>query len=266
MSHLRYVIDGNVATLVLNHPPQNRIDKQMSEELAAAVEAISRSEAAAVLIRSEGPDFCCGGDIRTWPDTDLSELRALFEYHMAVFNSVEQLPLPVIAAVQGVCTGGGLELAIRADVIFAGESARFGHSEATVGIVTLLGGVYRVAECAGRARAIEWALTAEQIPAAVMADAGVVNHVVADHSLLKEATAFAQKVATGATRAHAAHKALLRSWAVGGIAAADQVMFDIAMPLFETADAKTALTAAVAAFRAGKPRPVPRVQGALRGS
>jgi len=83
-----------------------------------------------------------------------------------------------------------------------------------------------------------------------------VNHVVADNSLLAEATAFARKVATGATRAHAAHKALLRSWAVGGIAAADQVMFDVAMPLFESADAKTALASAVAAFQAGQPRPV----------
>jgi len=146
MPHLTYAIDDSVATLVLNHPPQNRIDKQMSDELAAAVAAISRSDAAAALIRSDGPDFCCGGDIRTWPETDLNELRALFEYHLGVFNSVEQLPIPVIAAVHGICTGGGLELALRADVIFAGESARFGHSEATVGIVTLLGGVYRVAE------------------------------------------------------------------------------------------------------------------------
>ena len=261
MSHLTCAIDGDVATLVLSHPPQNRIDKQMSDDLAAAVQTIGRSDAAAVLIRSDGPDFCCGGDIRTWPDTDVHELRAIFEYHMAVFNSVEQLPLPVIAAVHGQCTGGGLELALRADVIFAAESARFGHSEATVGIVTMLGGIYRVAERAGRARAIEWALTAEHVPAAVMAEAGVVNHVVPDDLLLKEATAFAQKVASGPTRAHAAHKALLRAWAMGGVAAADQVMCDIAMPLFETTDTKTAIESAVAAFNAGKPRPVLKLSG-----
>src|SRR5882757_8847454 len=161
MPLLTYAIEDNVATLVLNHPPQNRIDKEMSDGLATAIAAIGRSDAAAVLIRSDGPDFCCGGDITTWPDADVNELRAIFEYHMEVFNSVERIPLPVIAAVHGLCTGGGLELALRADVIFAAESARFGHSEATVGIVTLLGGIYRVAERAGRARAIEWALTAE---------------------------------------------------------------------------------------------------------
>jgi len=150
---------------------------------------------------------------------------------------------------------------LRADVIFAAESARFGHPEQTIAIVTLLGGIYRVAERAGRSRAAEWALTSEQVPAPVMAAAGVVNRVVPDEALLDEATAFARKVAQGPTRAYAAHKALLRTWAVGGVAAADEAMFDIAMPLFETEDAKAGLTSAVNALRADKPRPVLEFQG-----
>ncbi|MEV5178006.1 enoyl-CoA hydratase/isomerase family protein, partial [Streptomyces flaveolus] len=177
------------------------------------------------------------------------------------FNQLERLPLPVIAAVRGLCFGGGLELALRADVIFAGESARFGHPEQTLGIVTLLGGIYRVAERAGRARASEWALTSEQVPATVMADAGVVNRVVPDDALLAEATAFARKAANGPTRAYAAHKALLRAWAVGGVAAADEAMFDIAMPLFATDDVKAGLASAVNAFKAGLPRPAVDFQG-----
>jgi hypothetical protein len=95
----------------------------------------------------------------------------------------------------------------------------------------------------------------------VMAAAGVVNRVVADEALLDDATAFAQRVATGPTRAHAAHKALLRAWAVGGIAAADEAMFDIALPLFETEDVKTVLPAAVEAFQAGLARPAFDFQG-----
>ncbi|MFF4693944.1 enoyl-CoA hydratase/isomerase family protein [Streptomyces sp. NPDC001307] len=146
-------------------------------------------------MRAEGPDFSFGGDIVDWPDADVRQLRTLFESYMQVFNQFERLPLPVIAAVQGLCFGGGLELALRADVVFAAESARFGHPEQTLGIVTLLGGIYRVAERAGRARASEWALTSEQVPATVMADAGVINRVVADDVLLPEATAFVRKVA-----------------------------------------------------------------------
>jgi enoyl-CoA hydratase/carnithine racemase len=94
-----------------------------------------------------------------------------------------------------------------------------------------------------------------------MADAGVVNRVVADEALLDEATAFAERVATGPTRAYAAHKALLRAWAVGGVAAADEAMFDIALPLFETEDVKTTLPSAVEAFKAGRPRPAFDFQG-----
>ena len=261
MPHFTYSIEQRVATLTLNNPPQNRIGEHMANELAEALDAVSRSNARSVLLRSEGPDFSFGGDITTWPDADPRALRALFERYMSVFNQFERLPLPVIAAVQGLCFGGGFELALRADVIFAAESARFGHPEQTIGIVTLLGGIYRVAERAGRSRAVEWALSSEQVPASVMASAGVVNRIVPDEALVKEAAAFARKIATGPTRAHAAHKALLRAWAVGGIAAADEAMFDIAMPLFETEDVKAGLTSAVNAIKAGKPRPALDFQG-----
>ena len=148
-----------------------------------------------------------------------------------------------------------------ADVIFAGESARFGHPEQTLGIVTVLGGVYRAAARAGRARAAEWALTSEQVPATVMADAGVVNRVVPDDDLLPAAREFVGRLAAGPTRAHAAHKALLRAWELGGTAAADQAMLDIAMPLFETQDVTEGLRSAVDALAAGRPRPILTFQG-----
>lgn len=261
MPHLTHSVDDAVATLTLHNPPQNRIDEEMTNDLAGALDAIAASDARAVLLRGDGPDFSWGGDITPWPDADPRQLRTLFERHTSVFNRFERLPLPVIAAVQGRCFGGGFELALRADVIFAAESARFGHPEQTLGIVTLLGGIYRVAERAGRARASEWALTSEQVPAAEMATAGVVNRVIADDALLDQATAFARRLAKGPTRAYAAHKALLRAWAVGGVDAADEAMLEVAMPLFETRDVETGLTSAVDALKAGKPRPVLHFQG-----
>ncbi|MFH8410219.1 enoyl-CoA hydratase/isomerase family protein [Streptomyces sp. NPDC018019] len=262
MPRLTHTIgDDGIATIVLTNPPQNRIDRQMADELAAAVEDVTRREARVVLLRADGPDFSFGGDIVDWPDLNGAELRALFEHYMSVFNAFERLPVPVVAAVQGQCSGGGFELALRADVILAGESAHFGHPEQTLGIVTLLGGIYRAAERAGRARAAEWALTSQPVPAHTMANAGVVNRVLPDSTLLQEATAFAQKLAKGPTRAHTAHKALLRAWAAGGTAAADEAMLDIAMPLFATEDAKAGLASAIAAFKAGTPRPELDFQG-----
>jgi enoyl-CoA hydratase/carnithine racemase len=255
MPHIECAVVDGLATLVLTNPPQNRIGTQLVDELEQALRTIGASDARAVLLRAEGPDFSYGGDIAPWPDWGEREMRTRFEHFLRTFNQFERLPIPTIAAVQGLCFGGGLELAVRADVLFAGRTARFGHPEQSIAIVTLLGGIYRIAERAGRSRAMEWALTSEQVPAAEMERFGVVNRVIDDERLVAEATAFARKVAAGPTKAHAAHKALLRAWAVGGVAAADEVMFDIAIPLWATDDTRAAIPAAVSAMRAGQPRP-----------
>ncbi len=167
--------EGPVAVITLENPPQNRINETVGAELADAIDKIEAGEFRAVLLRANGPDFSFGGDIMNWPDMTMRQLRATFDQYMSIFNRFERLPLPVIAAVQGLCFGGGLELAIRADMIFAAESAAFGHPEQSIGIVTVLGGIYRVAERAGRSFATEWALTSERVPAATMMQRGVVN-------------------------------------------------------------------------------------------
>ncbi|HEX7138162.1 MAG TPA: enoyl-CoA hydratase-related protein, partial [Vicinamibacterales bacterium] len=84
MSHLTLSFDDGLATIVINRPPQNRIDDQMVDELAAAVTEIERSDARAVLVRSEGENFSFGGDIMTWPDASIRELRARFGHYMSV--------------------------------------------------------------------------------------------------------------------------------------------------------------------------------------
>jgi enoyl-CoA hydratase/carnithine racemase len=253
--------EGVLAVITLDNPPQNRIGERMAEELGVAIEAVEAGDFRAVLLRTKGPDFSFGGDIVDWPDMSIRRLRTTFETYMTVFNRFERLPVPVIAAVQGLCFGGGLELAIRADMIVAAESARFGHPEQTLGIVTLLGGIYRVAERAGRSVASEWALTSQQIPAMSMMQRGVVNRVVSDAELDQSARELAVQAARGPTRAYAAHKALLRIWAEAGVAAADTAMFDIAMPLFETEDVKRGIPSAVAAVRANRPRPAVDFKG-----
>jgi enoyl-CoA hydratase/carnithine racemase len=253
--------EGPVAVITLENPPQNRINEAVGAELADAIDKIEAGEFRAVLLRANGPDFSFGGDIMNWPDMTMRQLRATFDQYMSVFNRFERLPLPVIAAVQGLCFGGGLELAIRADMIFAAESAAFGHPEQSIGIVTVLGGIYRVAERAGRSFATEWALTSERVPAATMLQRGVVNRVVPDAELDKSAREFAMRVARGPTRAYAAHKALLRIWAEAGVAAADTAMFDIAIALFGTDDVRRAIPSAVIALKAGQARPAMDFQG-----
>jgi enoyl-CoA hydratase/carnithine racemase len=255
MAHLRHRFDGDLSIITLVNPPQNRITSEMVDELGVALAETVAGGARALLLHAEGPDFSFGGDIRPWPSQDAPALRQLLAHHLTIFNAFERLPIPTVAAVQGLCFGGGLELAVRADIVFAGETARFGHPEQSIGIVTLLGGIYRVASKVGRAKAMEWALTSEQVPALEMERRGLINRVVVDARLLEEAVAFARRLAAGPTLAHAAHKALLKTWTAGGEVAADEVVLDLAMPLFASKDVKMAIPGAIAALDAGKPRP-----------
>jgi enoyl-CoA hydratase/carnithine racemase len=247
--------DGSLAVITIDNPPQNRINEQMSSELLTALDAAEASGSRALLLTTKGPDFSFGGEIMKWPEMSDRQLRATFEQYMSAFNRFEHLPMPVVVAVQGLCFGGGLELAIRADLIIAGVASRFGHAEQTLGIITVLGGVYRAAERAGSAFGSQWSMTSEEVPAATMMQRGVVNQVVPDAELLSAARELTARLAKGPTRAYAAHKALLRTWAESVVAAADNAMLDIAMPLFESDDVQRGIPSAVDALKAGRLRP-----------
>lgn len=256
MPSLTLSFDESVAVLTLSAPSGNRFGVDMVNEMDKAIDHLLAKGARAVLLQADGPDFCHGGDIIPWMDSTSREIQSVFERYMNVFNRLERLPIPVIAAVQGLCNGGGWELVLRADILFAGANTRFSHSEQSVAFVTVIGGTYRVAERAGRLLAYQWALTSEEVPAEVAAKHGLVNYIVADDAVQGEALAFAKRVAKGATKAHAGHKALLRAWSVGGIAAADDVMFDLTSHILDSEDTKRGIANAVTALKAGTPRPV----------
>lgn len=255
MAQITLDIAKAVAIITLHNAPQNRLSPEMLIEFDLALDVVSSGEARALVLRAEGADFSFGGDIQSWPTMTQRERRTLFGRYLAAWNRFERLSIPTVALVQGLCLGGGFELALRADIVFAGETACFGHPEQSIAIITLLGGIHRVAERAGRFKALEWALTSQRVPAQEMAHHGVINRVLPDAELWAEGMAFAAKAAAGPTLAHAAHKALLRAWVSGGTAVADEALMDIAMPLFESADTRMAIPAAVNALAKGSGRP-----------
>jgi enoyl-CoA hydratase/carnithine racemase len=261
MAGFNLSFDDDVAILTLSTPLNNRFGVEVMDGLDDAIDKLTAKRARAVLLCADGPDFSHGGDVRPWGKLGSHEINAIFERYMDGFNRLERLPIPVIAAVQGLCNGGGLELVLRADILFASESARFCHSEQTVAFVTVLGGIYRAAERAGRLLAYQWALTSEQVSATEYAKHGLVNYIVPEASLRKEALDFAKRIAKGPTLAHGAHKALLRAWSVGGIAAADDVMFDLTRPLLDSKDFIRGKINAAEALTEGKPRPMLDFEG-----
>jgi enoyl-CoA hydratase/carnithine racemase len=258
MAGFAFALDEDgVATLVLSNPPQNRLSSATTADLRAAIERV-RADAAvrALVIRAEGENFSHGGDISGWLEADPAEIAAAIAEGLQRLREFEALPVPVISAVQGVCLGGAFELVLRTDIIVAAESARFGHSEQTLGLITLMGGVQRVAERAGRSRAIRWAMTSERVPAREMLEAGVVTEVVPEDRLLEAAYAWARRLAKGPTLAHAAHKQMLDAWSNGGVTAADDLIPALAERLWRTEDARRGIASAQDALSRGAERPV----------
>ncbi len=148
-----------------------------------------------------------------------------------------------LAAVQGMCVGGGLELVLACDLLWAAASARFGQLEATIGTTTLLGGVQRLAERAGPSRAREIIYTAEPYDAATFERWNIVNRVVPDDAFESQTRAFAERLANGPTLAYAAGKRIVRAYLEGGVCAADRVVDAVAPPLFQSEDMRAAVAA-----------------------
>ena len=255
MSQTRLIFDGSLAVLSLDRPGGNRISFEMRRELRDALNQIAKSEARALLIRGEGPDFCLGGDVREWPDVPVNELRPKIEVFAEALDELGKLDIPTLAAVQGGCAGGGLEFALACDMIIASQSAWFSCPEATLGILTLQGGMLQLADRVGRTRAAELVFLSERVSAAQMCAWNVVNRVVDDAALEQTAQALAVRLASGPTKAYAATKGLWRLQAEVGERAAREALYDRSMPLFETEDAKLALKGAAKALEKGWPRP-----------
>src|SRR5690349_16042366 len=111
MSEMTLTIDDKIAIITIANPPQNRLGTEFLEQFADAVEVVARSGVRAAVIEGQGENFSYGGDIRAWPDLNPVELRALLDRWLTVFNRFERLPIPTIAAVRGLCYGGGFEIA-----------------------------------------------------------------------------------------------------------------------------------------------------------
>lgn len=255
MKYVELKIDDGIATLTLDHPAGNRINFQMREQVLEAFEHVAASSARVLLVKGAGADFCLGGDIRDWPGIGSEELRPRIEIYAKAIDVLESLPIPTVAVVQGGCMGGGFELALGCDLIVAATSARFMFPESLLGMMTLQGGVYMLAERVGRNKALELYFMPEPVGALRMAEWNVVNRVVEDTQLEIEAQSLAVRLKAGPAEAYKRTKELMRIWQRSGRVEARSSLYDISMPLFDTPSVQKALSTAVEAVNAGQPIP-----------
>ncbi|WP_022926783.1 enoyl-CoA hydratase/isomerase family protein [Patulibacter americanus] len=247
---VRYEVHGDVAEIVLDRPPLNLYGAALQDGLVAAVARAAADRPRALLFRAEGDVFTAGVDVHGFDGQDAASYAENNGGGLALTQALEDLPLPTIAVVHGLCLTVGLELSLACDLLWAADDARFGLVERRVGISPGMGGTQRMAERAGTARAREFVMTGRLYGAEELREWGVVNRVVPRERLLEEARAVAADLAAGPTLAMAATKAVVRAQADEGTRGADARIAELTAHLIETEDARTA----VAAFLENGPR------------
>jgi enoyl-CoA hydratase/carnithine racemase len=245
---IRFERQDAVGRVVLANPPYNRLDLQFSECLREAVHDASQSDIRVLVIQAEGPHFSFGGEVREWPGKDINWFRTFVAEVNLSYRAIEALRVPTIAAVQGVAFGGGFELALACDFMIAAENAVLRGVEVTTGLLPIAGALQRLAERVGRGRASRFAMLGEPIPGSLAGQLGIATQVVPEAELAGTVEALAQKLAVGPTKSYAATRALLKAWSAGGVPAADAMMLDITMDLFNTEDCTRGFLSTAKAF------------------
>lgn len=200
-------IDGHVAVLAINRPQvRNAIDFDTATAIAAALDGFEADSAVrAIVITGRGGFFSAGMDLKAY---SASGQRPIVDGRGA-FGIVENPPAkPLIAAVEGAALGGGLEIAMAADVIVAAEDARLGLPEVARGLVATAGGVLRLPSRVPRSLALEMIMTGAPISAARGYEIGLVNHVVPAGETLTRAREIAHAITRNAPMAVRAAKAV----------------------------------------------------------
>src|SRR6266852_5188416 len=236
MTTIRFERDGAIGNIVLANPPFNRLDLSFAEALRIAVHQASESDIRVLVVRSEGPHFSFGGEVREWPGKDVNWFRTFVAEVNLSYRAIEALRVPTIAAVQGVAFGGGFELALACDFIVATENAVLRCVEVTTGMLPIAGALQRLAERVGRGRASRFAMLGEPISGTLAGQLGIATEVVPEAELAQKVEGLAQKLAAGPTKSYAATRTLLKAWSAGGVPAADAIMLDVTMDLFNTED------------------------------
>ncbi len=189
--------DGEIAIVTINRPDAlNAINIETMTEIGHAMLELGRdADVRVVIVTGAGKAFAAGADISELQTKDGMESREVSQHGQRTFSIVENLPKPVIAAVNGFALGGGLELAMACDIRIASTKAKMGQPEVTLGIVPGFAGTQRLPRIVGFGRAKEMLLTGSPIDAATALSWGLVNKVVEPDALLDAAREMAVRIA-----------------------------------------------------------------------
>ncbi|PID40873.1 MAG: enoyl-CoA hydratase [Proteobacteria bacterium] len=191
------VTDG-IATIAFNRPKAlNALNGQLLDELSAALDQIDANEEIRVLVLTGTGEksFVAGADINELATFDTLQSKRFARKGQQIIGHLQKLAIPAIAAVNGFALGGGSEMALACDFIYASENAMFGLPEITLGLIPGFGGTQRLPRLVGSNRAKEMIFTGKMLPAAEAASIGMVNRVFPAESLMEEVMKTAKAIA-----------------------------------------------------------------------
>ena len=238
--------DGAVATFTLNRPDKlNALSAGLLRELAAAFAAVAQTSLRVAIVTGAGKAFSAGVDITEMSGMSTIEAKRRADEGHALAALIESASFPVIAAVNGFALGGGCELALACDFIYASTRAKFGQPEVNLGVIPGFGGTQRLARRIGIARARELVYTGEIITADRALALGLVNAVVPRDELGARVRAVADQIAEKGPLAVAqAKRAMLRGVA-GDMTSANELEAQAFAMLFGSEDQKEGMRAFV---------------------
>jgi enoyl-CoA hydratase len=183
-----FAVEDGVATLTFNRPDRlNALNAEMFREIAAVFDHVGANpDVRALILTGQGRAFIAGADIKELSESDAMKAREISRIGQEVMSKVEQLPVPVLAAVNGFALGGGLEMAMACDIIYASEEAKFGQPEINLGVIPGFGGTQRLARLVGLGLAKDLCFTGRTIDAAEAKAIGLAARVFPAADLMKE--------------------------------------------------------------------------------
>lgn len=207
-----FELSNRIATITLNRPDRlNAIDQEMRDDFSRLlVELQTNDEIGVIIITGAGRAFSAGGDMqyfeREWKTTAFrAENHRLTQF----FDELELIEKPVLAAINGPCTGAGLQITLSCDLRIASDQAKFGFRENNIGLIPGAGGCSRLVKLIGYGKSKELIFTGEMIPAAEAERIGLINRVVPHDELMSHVRALAEHLLTRAPEALGLAKRLL---------------------------------------------------------
>lgn len=194
-----FVVENNIATITFNRPKAlNALNRELMAEFSEALGKVDQNEEIRVLILTGSGEksFVAGADITELATFNALQAKKLSELGHHTLNKLQELQIPVIAAVNGFALGGGSEIALACDFIYASDNAKFGLPEITLGLIPGYGGTQRLPRLIGKNKAKELIFTGKMISALEAYEIGMVNKVVPSETLMQEVLKTAGMIAS----------------------------------------------------------------------